>query len=116
MLYRNVSKVTEADLDSAYSSVIAGEAGEQFLGELASREYWVDYLKRTYPGEFRGVAQAQEAKLSALEDRFPDLGNAYQKAVAALGLANQAETLALATRLSGLERIRLGQQGGETAP
>ncbi|UWF51779.1 hypothetical protein NYP20_12770 [Pseudomonas sp. N3-W] len=108
MLYRNVSRVTQADIDRAYTSIIDKERTPVFLQNLVKREYWVDYLKRQYPADYTELTRSQQLKYEALEARHANLDAHYQAELLVLTEANNAEQTQLAIRLSARERTRMG--------
>lgn len=79
MIYRNLSRVSDADIDAAYASIIAKEAQPAFVEKLVGREYWVDYLKRRYPAEFSALTQQRQVRLDALETRHSEITPGYLK-------------------------------------
>lgn len=107
MIYRNLSRVSDADIDAAYASIIAKEAQPAFVEKLVGREYWVDYLKRRYPAEFSALTQQRQVRLDALETRHSEITPGYLEEISALDTQYKAEQAALAIRLCAIERAAL---------
>jgi Leucine-rich repeat (LRR) protein len=110
MLYEGLAKVTAADLDEAYTRIIAGEKTPEFIEQLTARKYWRDYLEEKYPAEFTRVQQGFQDKVSELEDKYPELNSAYLQEMDALDSVNKANRLQLLTTLSEREIAELGAQ------
>lgn len=108
MLHAGLSGVTQADLDAAYTRILARESTPVFMEQLTARGYWEDYLQEKYPAEFARVQQAREEKSSSLEDQYPDLSQEYLQKMEALKKANEAERQALMVELSTREIATLG--------
>jgi len=108
MLYRSLAHVTQADIDSAYTGILASENVPGFADKLVVREYWMDYLKRTYPAEFSTVAQHHSARVEALDALHPELNQQYLEASVALDEQRKQETTALALQLTARERAAFG--------
>lgn len=108
MIYTNVANVTPAALDTAYNRIIENEGRDAFVQSLIERTYWVDYLRRTYPAEFRTLADSMATQADALDDRYPDAGEEYLREYAELGRRRAERETALAIELTARERTRLG--------
>ncbi|NWE16491.1 NEL-type E3 ubiquitin ligase domain-containing protein [Pseudomonas yamanorum] len=108
MIYENFSGVTPADIDSAYTRIIAGENTPAFTDKLVTRDYWVDYLKRQHPAEFSAMASGHAARVEALEAQHSDLNPAYLAASVALDTQRIQEEKALALQLTARERTAMG--------
>jgi len=108
MLYRNLSRVTQADINRAYTDIIARESTPRFVEQLVGRDYWVDYLKKQYPADYARLARQKLAAAEALEARYSDLTEQYLSEAAELDQKNRADDKALAIQLSVRERTRLG--------
>lgn len=108
MLYRGVSGVKAADLEVAYTTVIAREKTPEFVDQLIARDYWTLYLQEKYPAEFAKAQQTLADKSAALEERHPDINPEYLQQIEALQKANEAERRALMVELSNREITELG--------
>ncbi|MCF5052355.1 hypothetical protein GIW74_12055 [Pseudomonas syringae] len=108
MLYEPVANVSDADIKRAYDRIIEEENTTAFLQKLATRDYWVSYLERTYPDDFSELSRQKEVEVTALEALYPELNDAYGEAYEKLHKKYQAESLQLLIRLSGQQRSSLG--------
>ncbi|MBC3241572.1 hypothetical protein HU723_20575 [Pseudomonas lurida] len=108
MLYASVSGVEPADLEAAYTTIMAREQTPLFIEQLAGRAYWVDYLQEQYPDAFAKLQQGLADKASALEDHYPDMNLEYLQRMEALQKAHATERQALISQLSAREIAALG--------
>lgn len=108
MIYQDLANVPQADIDSAYSRIIAGESAPAFADKLVARSYWVDYLKRKYPAEFAEQARQHNARVDALDARHADLNPQYLADSVVLDRQRTQEATALALQLTARERTAFG--------
>lgn len=108
MLFRELSEVTQADLDNVYTTIMENERTPQFEEKLLGLEYWLNYLKKKYATQFSVVARDLEEQADALDERYPNGGQDYLREYAALGNWSQEQRAALAIRLTRQERAELG--------
>lgn len=108
MRYANLANVTPDDINTAYNTVTGNESTPAFDESLVRRTYWVDHLRRIYPGEFAALANTIAGRIDALDELYPEGGENYLREYAELGEERAAEERALAIRLSAQERMRLG--------
>ncbi|WP_415760380.1 NEL-type E3 ubiquitin ligase domain-containing protein [Pseudomonas sp. LT1P18] len=102
MLYSgNVSPLM---LDAAYAEVIQAEQATDFMDELVGRKYWADHLKRKYPERFIALKESQVVLQSELEDRYPDINEAYLTELGTLEVTFKTQETQLLLELSGDER------------
>ncbi|MGE8185967.1 NEL-type E3 ubiquitin ligase domain-containing protein [Pseudomonas sp. NPDC086278] len=110
MIYENLAKLNAADLEQAYTRIIAREQTPAFVEQLIARKYWRDFLEEKYPAEFSRVQQGFQAKATALEDSFPEFNQTYFLALRTLETANKAERQHLLVELSTREMAALAAQ------
>ncbi|MCX2900807.1 NEL-type E3 ubiquitin ligase domain-containing protein [Pseudomonas mandelii] len=103
MLYRGMSGVTQADLDSAYSTIRAQEKTPVFVEQLIQRTYWIEYLKKKYAAEFVTLQQQFQAEYALLEDKYPDMNPVYERELTELTRTNTSRQQTLLTTLSNRE-------------
>ncbi|MHC8314553.1 NEL-type E3 ubiquitin ligase domain-containing protein [Pseudomonas sp. LB3P31] len=103
MLYGNLAQVTAADLDQAYTKIIAEEQTAEFNEQLMVREYWRDFLEEKYPTEFTRVQENFQAKGTALEDKYPEFNQAYFQELEALEADNRVNRQNLLSELTSRE-------------
>lgn len=108
MLYNNLSRVMAADLDAAYTAIIAQEQTPAFIEQLTVRQYWVNYLQEKYPDKFSAVQQTLDDALSTLEDQYAEFNPAYFEALQALQKTNESARRKLLNELSTREIADLG--------
>lgn len=72
MLFRATADLRPRELDDALAEVRRGERGQEFLDYAFHRDFWMDYLRETYPERFRALKSDFEARVLALSDRYPD--------------------------------------------
>lgn len=104
MRFRALAEVTQADLDSAYATVLQGEHTPGFDDKLVGLECWLNYLKNKYAAEFSALAREQDHKCDSLDADAPG----YYGEFVALDVWSKAQRKALALRLTRKEREALG--------
>jgi hypothetical protein len=52
MLFRAMAEVDDAQIDQAYQSIVALEAGDGLVNQIVEQRFWRKYLKSRYPREF----------------------------------------------------------------
>ena len=104
MLFRNASGVTDQDIDTACSKVLAAQNSPLLMEQLISQDYWVSYLQRKYASAFSRLELRYEQEAEALQDQHPELDEAYSREIVAMGERRKIEQRALLTRLSQRER------------
>ncbi|MNH12912.1 putative E3 ubiquitin-protein ligase ipaH7.8 [compost metagenome] len=67
MRFANMANVTAAQLDSAAAEVLAAETPEAMKSAIASRDFWITFLKSRYGERFDEVNKPFFARLEALE-------------------------------------------------
>ncbi|SUD31192.1 leucine-rich repeat-containing protein [Pseudomonas fluorescens] len=107
MLYSELSEITQADLDRAYTAVLERENTPGFDERLVGLEYWLNYLKKKYATDFSALARELERKTDSLDARYPDDGSDYLREYAVLGTWSKEQRVALAIRLTRQERAEL---------
>ena len=100
MQFRRAAKVTAQEIEDAYQSVKAAEASPAFVQQLVAQDYWLNYLKRQHPDEFRGLEQRFETEHTVLEERHADLGDEYQSDINALDERKKNQGRLLCERLT----------------
>ncbi|MRU49086.1 C-terminal novel E3 ligase, LRR-interacting [Pseudomonas gessardii] len=103
MLYSQLSEVTQADLDRAYTTIVQSESTPGFEEKLVGLEYWLNYLKIKYATDFAALARELEHKTDGLDERYPDNGSEYLRDYAVLGTWSKEQRMALAIRLTRQE-------------
>nr|NLU59957.1 hypothetical protein [Pseudomonas sp. BIGb0427] len=68
MQFGGVAGVTSRQLDDAARTVLTAEAGDELLDFIASRDFWVNYLRDTYPQSFAEVEEPFVDRLQELTD------------------------------------------------
>jgi hypothetical protein len=66
MLFREMAEVGEEQIDQAYQSVLALEAGDGLVNRIIEQGFWRKYLKSRYPQEFAQNSAVYNAKSEAL--------------------------------------------------
>lgn len=105
MLFANLAQVTAADLDQAYTRIIAQEQTTVFNDQLVARKYWRDYLEEKYPVEFTRVQQQFQEKCSALEDKYAEFNEAYFEELKTLESDNRVDRKNLLSELTSRELV-----------
>ncbi|WP_156160252.1 NEL-type E3 ubiquitin ligase domain-containing protein [Pseudomonas sp. 2(2015)] len=72
MQFGGVAGVTSRQLDDAARTVRTAEAGDELLDFIASRDFWVNYLRDTYPQSFAEVEEPFVDRLQELTDMAGD--------------------------------------------
>lgn len=108
MLFAGISGVTPADLEVAYTTILAQEQTPVFIEQLIARQYWVDYLQEKYPDAFSTLQQARYEKLDAVDAQYAGQGRVYEEQMLALKVASEADRQALLVELSTREIAALG--------
>nr|WP_180205439.1 NEL-type E3 ubiquitin ligase domain-containing protein [Pseudomonas sp. SbOxS1]NYU05538.1 hypothetical protein [Pseudomonas sp. SbOxS1] len=103
MLYANLAQVAAADLDQAYTRIIAQEQTTVFNDQLIARKYWRDYLEEKYPAEFTRVQQQFQEKNTALEDKYDEFNEAYFEELQSLESDNLVDRKNLLSELTSRE-------------
>ena len=103
MIYANLAQVSAADLDQAYTRIIAQELTPVFNEQLMARKYWRDFLEEKYPAEFTRVQEDFQAKGTALEDKYPEFNQAYFQKLQALEADNRVDRQNLLSELTSRE-------------
>jgi Leucine-rich repeat (LRR) protein len=103
MLYANLAGVAAADLDQAYTRIIAQEQTPVFNDQLIARKYWTDYLEEKYPAEFTRVQRQFQEKCAALEDKYAEFTQAYFQELKALEADNRVDRKNLLSELTSRE-------------
>ncbi|MNP30858.1 putative E3 ubiquitin-protein ligase ipaH7.8 [compost metagenome] len=103
MLYANLAGVVAADLDQAYTRIIAQEQTTVFNDQLIARKYWGDYLEEKYPAEFTRVQQQFQEKCTALEDKHAEFNEAYFQELKTLESDNRVDRKNLLSELTSRE-------------
>ncbi|WCM49068.1 NEL-type E3 ubiquitin ligase domain-containing protein [Pseudomonas sp. WJP1] len=103
MLYANMAGVAAADLDQAYTRIIAQEQTTVFNDQLIARKYWRDYLEEKYPAEFTRVQQQFQEKCADLEDQYAEFNQAYFQALKTLEADNRVDRKNLLSELTSRE-------------
>lgn len=70
MLFRDLAEVSEAQIEAAYQSVLAIEAGEGLAERMIGQRFWRKYLKGRHAQAFAQNAREYSAKVEALLDRY----------------------------------------------
>jgi hypothetical protein len=70
MLFRAMAEVDDAQIDQAYQSILALEAGDGLVNQFVEQRFWRKYLKSRYPREFAQNAAAYNEKFGVLLDRY----------------------------------------------
>ncbi|EGH95800.1 Leucine rich repeat domain protein [Pseudomonas amygdali pv. lachrymans] len=68
MLFSNIAKVTDADLQDAHSEIITRESTQAFFESLIAREFWMSYLEARYASDFDVVKRPFSERLSVLDE------------------------------------------------
>jgi hypothetical protein len=68
MLYRQTAGVTDQVIDSAYDTIIAGEAGNGLVDRMLGQLIWTNYLEEAYPAEYNENFLTFEEKMDQLDD------------------------------------------------
>ncbi|CAI8963468.1 RING-type E3 ubiquitin transferase [Pseudomonas sp. IT-P253] len=68
MLFRRIAGVSPATLDLAYDTVVSMEAGDGLVNDMLEQSFWENYLRDTYPTEFRRNARQYEHKTQLLDE------------------------------------------------
>ncbi|WP_178113604.1 NEL-type E3 ubiquitin ligase domain-containing protein [Pseudomonas sp. ANT_H12B] len=69
MLFRQMAEVGEEQIDQAYQSILALEAGEGLVNRMIEQGFWRKYLKSRYPREFAQNSAVYNARSEALLDQ-----------------------------------------------
>ncbi|CAK9888914.1 MULTISPECIES: NEL-type E3 ubiquitin ligase domain-containing protein [Pseudomonas] len=67
MRFANMANVTTAQRDSAAAEVLAAETPEALRAAIASRDFWITFLKSRYGTRFEAVNKPYFARFEALE-------------------------------------------------
>jgi hypothetical protein len=100
MLYERLAAVDAQALEAAQARVLRAQQGSAFMDYAAHRDFWVDYLRETHPGDFDRLKATFAQEFTALEDRFPELNEAYFAELNVLTLRQQEAELTLLKRLT----------------
>ncbi|POA26906.1 MULTISPECIES: NEL-type E3 ubiquitin ligase domain-containing protein [unclassified Pseudomonas] len=68
MLHRRVAGVSAKNLDTAFNTVMSMEAGDGLINDMLEQPFWENYLRNTYPIEFRRNARLYENKTDLLDE------------------------------------------------
>ncbi|SDX07512.1 C-terminal novel E3 ligase, LRR-interacting [Pseudomonas syringae] len=72
MLFSNMARVTDADLEAAYTEIIAREGTREFFESLVAREFWMSYLEIRYAPDFEPVKMPFTKRLAELDELSPN--------------------------------------------
>ncbi|AHG39886.1 hypothetical protein N018_06360 [Pseudomonas syringae CC1557] len=72
MLFRNLAGVSDANLNAAYSEIIAREGTQAFFESLIEREFWISYLEARYDRDFAPAKVPFLQRLNALDELPPN--------------------------------------------
>lgn len=103
MLYANLAKITQQDLDTAYNEVLAAQRTPAFVERLIGHTYWVEYLESQYPTAFAELQTRIQARADALEEAHAELDQTYFDELTALEVQTSTERRQLAIQLSQRE-------------
>lgn len=67
MMFVSVADVSAAQLDAAEAEVLQGETPESLKAGIASRDFWIEFLKKRYVERFDEVNKPYFARLEALD-------------------------------------------------
>lgn len=109
MLYANLAKVSQQDLDTAYNEVLAAQRTPAFVEQLIGHAYWLEYLESQYATAFAELQGRIQVRADALEEAHTELDQAYFDELATLEVKTNTERRQLAIQLSQREL------GGEEA-
>lgn len=94
MQFEALAGVTQQQLGNAAAQVRWSSATDALVTDVAQRDFWIDYLRRTRPAQFEGVATRAQDQLEALGDlpegelltRSNEIASAFRQAQADLAL------------------------------
>ncbi|KPC32900.1 Leucine rich repeat domain-containing protein [Pseudomonas syringae pv. cilantro] len=72
MLFSNMARVTDTDLDAAYTEITTREGTRAFFESLVAREFWMSYLEVRYAPDFEPVKMPFLQRLAALDELPPN--------------------------------------------
>ncbi|MFJ7314283.1 NEL-type E3 ubiquitin ligase domain-containing protein [Pseudomonas sp. NPDC098747] len=67
-LWSQIAGVDQATIDQAYDTVIALEEGDGLVNNMLEQIFWLEYLRDTYPGQFKNNAKIYEGKAEQLDE------------------------------------------------
>ncbi|MDF5775391.1 NEL-type E3 ubiquitin ligase domain-containing protein [Pseudomonas syringae] len=94
MLFSNIAKVTDADLQDAHSEIITRESTRAFFESLVAREFWMSYLETRYASDFERVKKPFSERLTLL-DELPPNRQSDQQYLEQIGLISSEREQAL---------------------
>lgn len=68
MLYEPTAGVSDDMLDQAFDTVMSMEEGDGLINTMIEQPFWENYLRDTYPTEFRRNARQYELKTQLLDE------------------------------------------------
>ncbi|KPW73416.1 Leucine rich repeat domain-containing protein [Pseudomonas cannabina] len=72
MLFSNMARVTDTDLEAAYTEITTRESSRAFFESLVAREFWMNYLEVRYAPDFEPVKMPFLQRLAALDELPPN--------------------------------------------
>lgn len=111
MKFAVLGAVTEADLETAKSTVNAAELSSEWLKFMQRQPFWGDYLKRTFPRKFAAIDETFAPQMNTVFEQATQLTTAdYLAQMDAIKLKREQAVDAELSRLTD-DAIRLADLG-----
>lgn len=105
MLYREAAALTENEVSDVAARVLQSESSDEFLRMAANSEFWQNWLRESHAPAFAELQTVFAQERERLEDRFPELDQAYLESAKAMDddqKRREAELISTLTIQAGL--------------
>lgn len=105
MLYREAAALSENEISDVEARVLQGEASDEFLRTASNCEFWQNWLRESHAPAFAELKSVFAQERERLEDRFPELDQAYLESAKAMDddqKRREAELISTLTIQAGL--------------
>ena len=73
--FRAIAGVTQAHLDQAYATVLAGETSVERVRYISQRDFWAPYLRARYPEAYARISNDFDTRMDTLDQEKEALGS-----------------------------------------